>query len=190
MPRNLCNSNTLKIVSVNRYVPVWTNIFLFLPALLALTQKHNPVLVKFGVLGLFVATVSLLHHLYATDELDPKDLCKKKLPDQPKTEKSLSVLDVALANIWGFIALYLVLTSPVKSWTLKGTVLLLFVIALFFFILGAKGNGVAARYYKKLGRNNLKSQENIMEYDLYHGFWHTILGMSLFVVVFLYMKPA
>ena len=209
MDSSLCDAKTLKIVSVNRYIPVWTNIFLFLPPLLALTQIKNPTLIKFGFLGLIVATVSLLHHIYSTQELNPKDLCKKKkLPSEMKSEvtlkflsktydlyprrmkarTSLKFLDGILACTWGIISIYLVVRSPVKAWALKGTALILLLIALFFFILASKRLNAAGKYYKKFNQNNLESQENTMEYDLYHGFWHTVMGMVLFVVVFLYIN--
>ena len=178
----------MKIVSVNRYVPVWTNIFLILPALLALSQTHNRTLVIFGIFGLIVTTISFLHHFYSNQDLNAKDLCKKKnLPKHTKFVQSLRALDIVFANLWGIAAVYLLFTSSVDSWVLKGGALVLLIIALVFFFLGSRKLGVAIKYYKKFKRNNSISQENIMEYDLYHGFWHTILGMTLFVVIFLHM---
>jgi len=87
----------------------------------------------------------------------------------------------------GIAAAYLLFTSSADSWVLKGGALVLLIIAMFFFFLGGRKLGVAIKYYKKFKRNNSISQENIMEYDLYHGFWHAVLGTTLFVVFFLHM---
>jgi len=188
MDDGLCNENTLRIASVNRYVPVWTNIFLLLPALVALSQIHNRTLVIFGIFGLIVTTISFLHHLYSNQDLNPKDLCKKKaLPEHTKFVKSLRILDILLALLWAISGGYLLFTSSVDSWVLKGTALVLLIIAMVFFFVGGRKLDVAMKYYKKFKRNNSIAQENVMEYDLYHGFWHTILGMTLFIVIFLHM---
>ena len=91
-----------------------------------------------------------------------------------------------LAILWGIAGGYLLFTSSVDSWVLKGTALVLLIIAMVFFFVGGRKLDVAMKYYKKFKRNNSISQENVMEYDLYHGFCHAV-GMDLFGVIFLHM---
>ena len=67
-----------KIVTVNRAVPVWTNVFLLIPSVLALTQTNQPMLVRFGILGVIVSVVSALHHVYP---MGPKATCKSQSGD-------------------------------------------------------------------------------------------------------------
>jgi len=188
MDEDLCNENTLRIVSVNRAVPIWTNIFLFLPSVLALSQTKNPTLVKFGIFGLIVSTISLLHHIYSNEDLKSKDLCKSKnIPEHTKFVQSLYKFDYVFAVVWGIFAIYLIVTSPIESRILQGTTVVLLIISFFFYFLANKNLKSALKNYKKLNHNNAISQENMMEYDLYHGFWHATLGMTLFIAVFLHM---
>ena len=95
-----------KIVTVNR----WTNVFILIPSVLALTQTNQPMLVKFGILGVIVSVVSALHHVYP---MGPKALCKsQRTPSTTKVARSFRTLDVFFASIWGVAAVYLIVTAP------------------------------------------------------------------------------
>ncbi len=69
-----------KIVTVNR----WTNVFILIPSVLALTQTNQPMLVKFGIFGVIVSVVSALHHVYP---MGPKALCKSQRAPPPSPRK-------------------------------------------------------------------------------------------------------
>ena len=168
-----------KIVTVNRAVPVWTNVFLLIPSVLALTQTNQPMLVRFGILGVIVSVVSALHHVY---QMEPKSLCKsQRLPNTTIVARSFTILDCIFAIIWGVAAVYLIVTAPAAPAVKASAAAML--------VLGAAMFGLARQHARKTAKEDRNSSSeraavlaNNMKFDLYHGFWHAAMGTVVFLM--------
>ena len=173
-----------KIVTVNRAVPVWTNVFLLIPSVLALTQTNQPMLVRFGVLGVIVSVVSALHHVY---QMKPKSLCKsQRLPITTKVARSFQIIDCIFASVWGMAAVYLIVRAPAAPALKTSAVAML--------VRGATMFGLARYHMRKAAKEDRNSSSeraavlaNNMKYDLYHGFWHATMGTVVFLAIVLHM---
>ncbi len=160
-----------KIVTVIRAVPVWTNVFLLIPSVLALTQTHQPVLVRFGILGVIVSVVSALHHLYP---MGPTTCKSQRAPQPTKVAISFQIIDVVLASIWGVAAGYLIVTAPAAPAVKTSAVAMM--------VLGATMLGL-----ERATKEDRNSLTNKMKYDVYHGFWHAAMGTIIFLAIILHM---